>query len=106
MSQVAVGSRKDKDNERQNWTVMTPQALYDKCLLLAKNLWWSWHPEVVNLFRDLDPIKWRKVDHNPIVLLSEMTPEQLAERAAEMVLFTRINQAHRSEERRVGKGSR
>jgi starch phosphorylase len=62
---------------------------------LAKNLWWSWHPEVVNLFRDLDPVKWRKIDHNPIVLLSEMTPEQLAERASEMVLYTRINQAHR-----------
>ena len=49
----------------------------------------------MNLFRDLDPIKWRKIDHNPIMLLAEMTPEQLAERAAEMVLYTRINQAHR-----------
>src|SRR4051794_17789151 len=93
MSQVAVGPR--KNIERQNWTEITPQALYDKCLSLAKNLWWSWHPEVVNLFRDLDPIKWRKIDHNPIVLLAEMTPEQLADRAAEMVLYTRINQAHR-----------
>ncbi|HJQ81326.1 MAG TPA: DUF3417 domain-containing protein, partial [Lacipirellulaceae bacterium] len=93
MSQVAVGPR--KNIERQNWTEITPQALYDKCLSLAKNLWWSWHPEVVNLFRDLDPVKWRKVDHNPIMLLAEMTPEQLAERAAEMVLYTRINQAHR-----------
>ena len=93
MSQLAVGPR--KNIERQNWTEITPQALYDKCLSLAKNLWWSWHPEVVNLFRDLDPIKWRKIDHNPIVLLAEMTPEQVAERAAEMVLYTRINQAHR-----------
>ena len=93
MSQLAVGPR--KNIERQNWTEITPQALYDKCLSLAKNLWWSWHPEVVNLFRELDPIKWRKIDHNPIVLLAEMTPEQLAERAAEMVLYTRINQAHR-----------
>src|SRR3954466_14033055 len=93
MSQLAVGPR--KNIERQNWTEITPQALYDKCLTLAKNLWWSWHPEVVNLFRDLDPIKWRRVDHNPNVLLAEMTPEQLAERASEMVLYTRINQAHR-----------
>jgi starch phosphorylase len=93
MSQAAVGPR--KQIERQIWTELTPQALYDKCLTLANNLWWSWHPEVVNLFRDLDPIKWRKVDHNPIVLLAEMTPDQLAERAAEMVLYTRINQAHR-----------
>jgi starch phosphorylase len=94
MSQLAVGPRK-QTIERQNWTELTPQALYDKCQALAKNLWWSWHPEVVNLFRDLDPIKWRKIDHNPIVLLAEMTPDQLAERAAEMVLYTRINQAHR-----------
>src|SRR3990172_224455 len=93
MSQAAVGPR--KNIERRNWTEITPQALYDKCMSLAKNLWWSWHPEVVNLFRDLDPIKWRKIDHNPIVLFAEMTPEQLAERAAEMVLYTRINQAHR-----------
>ena len=93
MSRLAVGPR--KNIERQIWTEITPQALYDKCQALAKNLWWSWHPEVVNLFRDLDPIKWRKIDHNPIMLLSEMTPEQLAERAAEMVLYTRINQAHR-----------
>jgi glycogen phosphorylase len=93
MSQLAVGPR--RNSERENWAETTPQALYDKCLALAKNLWWSWHPEVVNLFRDLDPIKWRKVDHNPIVLLAQMTPEQLAARAAEMVLYTRINQAHR-----------
>jgi starch phosphorylase len=93
MSQATVSGR--KNIERQTWTEVTPQALYDKCQSLASNLWWSWHPEVVNLFRDLDPIKWRKVDHNPIVLLAEMTPEQLAERASEMVLSTRINQAHR-----------
>jgi starch phosphorylase len=80
---------------RPNWTETTAQALYDKCTALARNLWWSWHPEVVNLFRDLDPVRWRQIDHNPIVLLKEMTPEQVAERASEMVLYTRINQAHR-----------
>ena len=62
---------------------------------LAGNLWWSWHPEVVNLFRDLDPVRWRQIDHNPIALLAEMNAEQVAERASEMVLYTRINQAYR-----------
>ena len=83
------------DLDQTNWTEITPRALYDKCFTLAHNLWWSWHPEVVSLFRDLDPVKWRKLDHNPIALLSEMTPAELAARAAEMVLYTRINQAHR-----------
>ena len=80
---------------RANWTETSPQALYDKCMELARNLWWSWHPEVVNLFRDLDPVRWRQIDHNPIALLAEMTPAQVAERASEMVLSTRINQAYR-----------
>src|SRR5918994_5453851 len=93
MSQVAVGPR--KNIERQNWTEITPQALYDKCLSLAKNLWWSWHPEVVNLFRDLDPIRWRQLDHNPIALLAEFTPDRLEMRAAELVLYSRINQSYR-----------
>ena len=31
------------------------------------------------MFRDLDPIRWRQLDHNPIALLREFTPERLAE---------------------------
>jgi starch phosphorylase len=74
---------------------LSPQNLYDKCTALARNLWWSWHPEVTNLFRELDPIRWRQLDHNPIALLAEFTPERLEARAAELVLYSRINQAYR-----------
>ncbi|MFM8577241.1 MAG: alpha-glucan family phosphorylase, partial [Planctomycetaceae bacterium] len=74
---------------------LSPQNLYDKCMALARNLWWSWHPEVGNLFRELDPIRWRQLDHNPIALLAEFTPERLEARAAELVLYSRINQAYR-----------
>jgi starch phosphorylase len=74
---------------------LSPQNLYDKCMALAHNLWWSWHPEVTNLFRELDPIRWRQLDHNPIALLAEFTPERLEARAAELVLYSRINQAYR-----------
>lgn len=69
--------------------------LYDKCMALASNLWWSWTPEVERLFRNLDPLRWRELDHNPIALLSEFTSSRLYERANEMVLFSRINQAYR-----------
>ncbi len=43
----------------------------------------------------MDPIRWRQLDHNPIALLREFTPERLVSRAAEMVLFSRINHAYR-----------
>jgi len=95
MSQTEIPSPLPPNRPLDTWTEISPQALYDKCQSLARNLWWSWHPEVVNLFRDLDPVRWRQLDHNPVALLAEMTPAQLTERAAEMVLFTRINQAYR-----------
>jgi len=74
---------------------ITPQGLYNKCVALANNLWWSWHPEVIGIFRSLDPIRWRQLGHNPIALLNEFTPERLEIRAAELVLYTRIDQAYR-----------
>ena len=49
----------------------------------------------LNLFRDLTSIRWRQLDHNPIALLAEFTPERLEARANELVLHSRINQAFR-----------
>jgi len=69
--------------------------IYDKCMALASNLWWSWVPEIQHLFRDLDPVRWRQLDHNPVALLKEFSPERLYDRANEMVLCTRINQSFR-----------
>ena len=74
---------------------LTGGEIYDKCMALASNLWWSWVPEVQQLFRDLDPVRWRQLDHNPVALLREFTPERLLDRVTEMVLFSRINQAYR-----------
>ncbi len=75
--------------------ILTAESLYDKCMTLASNLWWSWHADVITLFRDLDPIRWRQLDHNPIALLREFNPERLEMRAAELVLYSRINHAYR-----------
>ena len=72
-----------------------PDLVYHKCMAIARNMWWSWHPEVVHLFRDIDPVRWRELDHNPIALLREFTPETLAYRAGERVLHSRINYAYR-----------
>ena len=32
---------------------------------LARNLWWSWDNDSISLFRDLDPVRWRQLNHNP-----------------------------------------
>src|SRR6185503_6082530 len=62
---------------------------------LARNLWWSWDQDSSNLFLDLDPLRWRQLNHNPIALLSEIPLEGIERRAAELVLHSRINYAYR-----------
>ncbi|MCA9100353.1 MAG: alpha-glucan family phosphorylase [Planctomycetales bacterium] len=93
MSQAQI--EPSKSTSANNVSAISAQSLYEKCWALAQNIWWSWHPEVNNLFRDLDPIRWRQLDHNPVALLREFTPERLEMRAGELVLYSRINQAYR-----------
>ncbi len=93
MSRIDIPTLPEQDDQGGGDT--SAQILYDKCTALARNLWWTWHPEVISLFRDFDPIRWRQLDHNPIALLKEFDPDRLARRAAEMVLHSRINYAYR-----------
>ena len=62
---------------------------------LAQNLWWSWDPDTTSLFRELDPARWRDLDHNPLALLQQVPATVLEERASELALHSRINYAYR-----------
>jgi starch phosphorylase len=62
---------------------------------LARNLWWSWDHDSTSLFRDLDPVRWRQLNHNPVSLLAELPLAEIERRAAELVLHSRINYAYR-----------
>ena len=53
----------------------------------------------VSLFRDLDPLRWRQLNHNPVALLSEMSAGQARDAAPrELVLHSRINYAYRRQQ--------
>jgi len=71
------------------------KSIHEKLSELAGNLWWCWQPEVTALFREIDPILWSRLSHNPILLLREYTPERLEMRAREIVLHSRVNAAYR-----------
>lgn len=62
---------------------------------LALNLWWTWHPEVGELFRDLDGAAWRDTNHNPIAVLQRVSDETLAQRIEELSLESRVNFQYR-----------
>src|SRR5271169_969120 len=65
---------------------------------LARNLWWSWDSDSTSLFRDLDPVRFRQLNHNPIALLSEIPLAKLERRAGELVLHSRINYTYRRQQ--------
>ncbi|MGC1461277.1 MAG: alpha-glucan family phosphorylase, partial [Terracidiphilus sp.] len=65
---------------------------------LARNVWWSWDPDCISLFRDLNPTRWRQLNQNPISLLNEMPLGEIERRAAELVLHSRINYVYRRQQ--------
>ncbi|MEO6809153.1 MAG: alpha-glucan family phosphorylase [Isosphaeraceae bacterium] len=69
--------------------------IIDRLRELARNLWWTWQPDVINIFRDLDPDVWRETDHNPIEFLQQIPTEQLEKRTADLALHSRIDYAFR-----------
>ena len=57
-----------------------PRELYP-LLRIAQNLWWSWHPEAVELFTRIDRGLWRETRHNPVKFLGVCPQERLDEAA-------------------------
>ncbi|QDT65827.1 alpha-glucan family phosphorylase [Calycomorphotria hydatis] len=68
---------------------------YDKLSEMAQNLWWSWQPEMGQIFRSIDPHIWRETDHNPILLLKEYPREKLEDRCRELMIHSSINRFYR-----------
>jgi len=41
------------------------------------NLWWTWNPRDKNLFRLLNAYLWKESSHNPILMLRNMSQDEL-----------------------------
>ncbi|MCG8402549.1 MAG: alpha-glucan family phosphorylase [Firmicutes bacterium] len=55
----------------------------DKLRELSRNLWFSWHKPVGDLFGDIDPALWERVEHNPVKLLLRVNRDKLDRAAAD-----------------------
>ncbi len=60
---------------------------------LVHNLRWSWHPETLDLFAEVDPALWEQVGHDPVALLGAVSHERLAELAADRRFLRRLADA-------------
>lgn len=59
---------------------------------LSKNFFWSWHPEGVAIFRDIDPELWAKYEQNPRLLLKNVPRVRLWQKAVDDDYVRRVTQ--------------
>ena len=57
---------------------------------ISNNFFWSWNPDGVALFRDLDPALWDKVEQSPRQLLRRVRSLRLWQRATDLAYLTRL----------------
>ena len=75
---------------------MSPEERFERQLReLAMNLWWSWNPPIIKLFRDLNPDVFRASKHNALRVVKDLSPERLSELSRDAVLRARVDRAHR-----------
>ena len=48
-------------------------------LEIARNVWWTWNVEAINLLRRVDPDSWDKHDGNPIAVLGSLPADRIRE---------------------------
>ncbi len=58
---------------------------------LAYNLYFSWHPEVRDLFIEIDRELWKKTNHNPVKFLNEVQQKILEEYSKKEEFLNKYN---------------
>jgi glycogen phosphorylase len=61
---------------------------------VARNLWWTWQGEVLDLFRRLDQRLWEDCYHNPVAMLGRIQQERLAEAATDEGFLAHLHRTH------------
>ena len=78
----------------RNYTVLPalPEALKD-LQAIAANLYWSWNPDLVDLFARIDATLWNNCGHNPIKLLGSVSQERLDDLAENQGFMAELKKA-------------
>jgi len=56
---------------------------------IAYNLWWSWNPEALDLFKEIDLPLWERLGKNPVRFLQEVSQKKLDRKVEDPVYMQR-----------------
>jgi starch phosphorylase len=71
-------------------------------LTIARNLWWTWTPEALYLFQDMDREVWERCGHNPIAALGTIEQPRLEELERDEIFLARMEDVRNELERYLG----
>jgi len=60
-------------------------------LKIAFNLWWTWNPVAIDLFRRLDPHLWSALGHNPVAILANVNQQRLETLAKDSIFIAHMD---------------
>lgn len=62
---------------------------------IAYNLWWTWNPDAIDLFRWVDNDLWSQTKHNPIAMLGKVSNERFMELAKDEVFLRHMENVYK-----------
>ncbi len=89
---------KSEQANTSQWRMLTVKATLPeelKCLdEIAHNMWWVWHHEARDLFRELDVDLYHEARHNPVMLLERLTYSRKEEILKDKALMKRVKDVY------------
>ncbi len=71
-------------------------------MTIANNLWWTWTPEAIYLFQDMDRDVWERCSHNPVAMLGSIEQQRLEELEKDEVFLARMEEVLQELQRYLG----
>lgn len=65
---------------------------------VGMNLWFSWNPDANRLFQALDPDLWEEYNHNPVMVLANLSSERKSEILEDAAFMDRVRDIERQYE--------
>jgi len=62
---------------------------------IARNLWWTWTPEAIHLFQDMDREVWERCRHNPVAMLGTIEQPRLEMLERDDIFLARMEKVQR-----------
>ena len=63
-------------------------------LEIARNLWWTWNPEAINLLRRVDQDLWEERHHNPIAVLGSLPSDRISDLTRDQAFLAHLESVY------------